>query len=94
MINNIPFFILSTYQRQKLNALNNQVIEYSDKAETVEEGQENSALFIVLKCEAIVTRNDFPKVIINTLVEGALFCELSFLTQTLRATNILTKTRA
>jgi hypothetical protein len=31
------------------------------------------AVFIVLKCEAIVKRNDFPKVIINTLSEGALF---------------------
>jgi hypothetical protein len=36
------------------------------------------AVFIVLKCEAIVTRNDFPKVIINTLVDGALFGEVSF----------------
>jgi hypothetical protein len=36
------------------------------------------AVFIVLKCEAIITRIDFPKVIINTLVEGALFGEVSF----------------
>ena len=36
------------------------------------------AVFIVLKCEAIVTRNDFPKVNINTLVDGALFGEVSF----------------
>ena len=36
------------------------------------------AVFIVFKCEAIVTRYYFPKVIINTLVEGALFCEVSF----------------
>jgi len=36
------------------------------------------ALFIVFKYEVIVTRNDFPNVIINTLVEGALFGEVSF----------------
>ena len=44
--------------------------------------------------EVIVTRNDLPKVIINALAEGALFGEVSFLTQTLRTTNFLTKSRA
>ena len=36
------------------------------------------SVFIVLKCEGILTRNDFPKVSINTLVDGALFGEVSF----------------
>jgi hypothetical protein len=36
------------------------------------------AVFIALKSDAIVTLNDFPKVIINTFVEGALFGEVSF----------------
>ena len=63
---------------QKFSALNYQVIGYSDKAVIVEEGQKDVAVFIVLKCKAIVTRNDFPKVIINTLVDGALFGEVPF----------------
>ena len=95
LINNIPFFqSFNVAERQEFSALNNQVIEYSDKAAIVEEGQKDMAVFIVLKGEAIVTRNDLPKVIINTLTAGALFCEVSFLTQTPRTTNILTKSSA
>ena len=79
LINKIPFFcFFNVTERKKFSALNNQVIEYSDKAEIVEEGQKDMAVFIVLKCEVFVTRNDFPKVIINTLVEGDLFGEVSF----------------
>ncbi len=95
LINNIPFFqSFNVAERQELSALNNQVIEYSDKVAIVEEGQKDMAVFIVLKGEAIVTRNDLPKVIINTLAEGDLFGEVSFLMQTPRTTNILTKSRA
>ena len=52
------------------------------------------AVFILLKGEAIVTRNDLPKVTINTLTMGALFGEVSFLTQTPRTTNIFAKSNA
>jgi len=95
LINNIPFFhSFNVTERQELAALNNQVIEYSDKAAIVEEGQKDMAVFIVLKGEVIVTRNDLPKVIINTLTAGALFGEVSFLMQTPRTTNVLTKSSA
>jgi CRP/FNR family cyclic AMP-dependent transcriptional regulator len=95
LINNISFFqSFNVAERQELSALNNQVIEYSDKAAIVEEGQKDMAVFIVLKGEAIVTRNDLPKVIINTLTPGALFGEVSFLMQTPRTTNILAKSIA
>ena len=95
LINNIPFFeSFNVAEKQELSALSNQVIEYSDKVAIVEEGHKDMAVFIILKGEAIVTRNDLPKVIINTLAEGALFGEVSFLTQTPRTTNILTRSRA
>ena len=95
LINNIPFFeSFNVAEKQELSAMSNQVIEYPDKAAIVEEGQKDMAVFIILKGEAIVTRNDLAKVIINTLAEGALFGEVSFLTQTPRTTNILTKSRA
>ena len=95
LINNIPFFAsFNVTERQEFAALSNQVIEYSDKTAIVEEGQKDMAVFIVLKGEAIVTRNDLPKVTINTLTPGSLFGEVSFLTQTPRTTNILTKSEA
>ena len=49
------------------------------------------AVFILLKGEAIVTRNDLLKVTINTLTMGALSGEVSFLTKTPRTTNIFAK---
>lgn len=52
------------------------------------------AVFILLKGEAIVTRNDLSKVTINTLTVGALFGEVSLLTQTPRSTNIIAKSKA
>ena len=92
LINNIPFFeSFNVAERKELSALSNKVIEYSDKTAIVEEGQKDMAVFIVLKGEAIVTRNDLPKVVINTLSQGDLFGEVSFLMQTPRTTNILTK---
>ncbi|MBT3921592.1 MAG: cyclic nucleotide-binding domain-containing protein [Nitrospina sp.] len=95
LINNIPFFkSFSSAEKQEFAELSNQVIEYSDKTAIVEEGQTDMAVFILLKGEAIVTRNDLPKVTINTLTIGALFGEVSFLTQTPRTTNIFAKSRA
>ena len=74
LINNIPFFeSFSPTEKQEFAGLSNQVIEYSDKTAIVEEGQTDMAVFILLKGEAIVTRNDLPKVTINTLTIGALF---------------------
>jgi CRP/FNR family transcriptional regulator, cyclic AMP receptor protein len=95
LINNIPFFSsFNLVERQEFSALNNQVVEYSDKSTIVEEGQTDMAVFILLKGEAIVTRNDLPKVMINTLTLGALFGEVSFLTKTPRSTNIFAKSKA
>lgn len=92
LINNIPFFgSFNVAERQEFAALNNQVIVYSDNMAIVEEGQKDMAVYIVLKGEAIVTRNDLPKVTINNLAPGALFGEVSFLTRTPRTTNILSR---
>jgi CRP/FNR family transcriptional regulator, cyclic AMP receptor protein len=95
LLNNIPFFqSFNVTEKKEFAALNNQVIEYSDLEAIVEEGQTDMAVFILLKGEAIVTRNDLPKVTINTLSLGSLFGEVSFLTQTPRTTNIFAKSQA
>ena len=95
LINNIPFFqSFNVTERQEFAALSNKVLEYSDKMVIVEEGQADMAVFILLKGAAVVTRNDLPKVTINTLKVGALFGEVSFLTQTARTTNIIAQTSA
>ena len=92
LISNIPFFeSFNLVERKEFAALSNQVVEYSDKTAIVKEGQTEMAVFILLKGEAIVTRNDLPKVTINTLTVGALFGEVSFLTKTPRTTNIFAK---
>jgi len=95
LINNIPFFKSFTVaERQEFAELNNKVLEYSDKTAIVEEGKSGSAVFVMLKGEAVVTRNDLPKVTINTLTMGALFGEVSFLTKIPRTTNIYAKSNA
>ncbi len=92
LINNIPFFgSFNKAEKQEFAALSNQIFEYSENTAIVEEGQTDMAVFILLKGEAIVTRNDLPKVTINTLTTGALFGEVSFLMQTPRTTNIFAK---
>ena len=93
LINNIPFFReFSHEQKKEIAALNNKVDVYKPKAVIVKEGGEDMAVFVLLKGEAIVTRNDLPRVVINTLTMGALFGEVSFLTKTPRTTNIISKT--
>ncbi|MEK9629103.1 MAG: cyclic nucleotide-binding domain-containing protein [Nitrospinota bacterium] len=95
LINNIPFFReFSQEQKREIGALNNRVDVFEPKATIVNEGGEDITVFVLLKAEAIVTRNDLPKVVINTLSMGALFGEVSFLTKTPRTTNIIAKTEA
>ncbi len=95
LINNIPFFRdFSQQQKKEIASLENKVDVYEPKAIIVEEGGEDVTAFVLLKGEAIVTRNDLPTVVINTLTMGALFGEVSFLTKTPRTTNIIAKTEA
>ena len=95
LINNIPFFReFSQEQKREIGALNHRVDVFEPKATIVNEGGGDIAVFVLLKGEAIVTRNDLPKVVINTLSMGALFGEVSFLTKTPRTTNIIAKTEA
>lgn len=95
LINNIPFFReFSQEQKKEIGALNNRINIYDPKATIVEQGGGDMSVFVLLKGEAIVTRNDLPRVVINTLTMGALFGEVSFLTKTPRTTNIIAKTEA
>ena len=95
LINNIPFFReFSKEQKEEIAALKNKVDIYEPNRTIVSEGGKDVAVFVLLKGEAIVTRNDLPRVIINTLTMGALFGEVSFLTKTPRTTNIIAKSEA
>ncbi|MZG53842.1 MAG: cyclic nucleotide-binding domain-containing protein [Nitrospinae bacterium] len=95
LINNIPFFReFSKEQKKEIAALKNKVDIYEPNRTIVSEGGKDVAVFVLLKGEAIVTRNDLPRVIINTLTMGALFGEVSFLTKTPRTTNIIAKSEA
>ena len=95
LINNIPFFReFSKEQKKEIAALKNKVDIYEPNRTIVSEGGKDAAVFVLLKGEAIVTRSDLPRVIINTLTMGALFGEVSFLTKTPRTTNIIAKSEA
>ena len=95
LINNIPFFReFSKEQKKEIAALKNKVDIYEPNRTIVSEGGKDVAVFVLLKGEAIVIRNDLPRVIINTLTMGALFGEVSFLTKTPRTTNIIAKSEA
>ena len=95
LINNIPFFReFSKEQKKEIAALKNKVDIYEPNRTIVSEGGKDVAVFVLLKGEAIVTRNDLPRVIINTLTMGALFGEVSFLTKTSMTTNIIAKSEA
>ena len=74
--------------------MKNKVDIYEPNRTIVSEGGKDVAVFVLLKGEAIVIRNDLPRVIINTLTMGALFGEVSFLTKTPRTTNIIAKSEA
>lgn len=69
------------------------VINYPKGSFIITEGQENDSLYILLKGEAYVTKDESPKVKLAVLKPGNVFGEIAFLMHSPpRLSNVITST--
>ncbi|MEO5376831.1 MAG: cyclic nucleotide-binding domain-containing protein [Magnetococcus sp. DMHC-6] len=86
----IPFFWHFTPE-EKADLVKTEALfeHYLDGEYIIHEGGGDSSLFIMISGKALVTRNVRPSLILATLESGAVFGELSFLTNRTRSTNVI-----
>lgn len=66
----------------------NHIISYKKDNIIVRQNDIDLSLFVLIRGNVVLTKNDKPKVKIATLTQGSVFGEVSFLNPTPRITNI------
>ncbi|NGZ06297.1 MAG: cyclic nucleotide-binding domain-containing protein [Magnetococcales bacterium] len=90
LMKDIPFFWdFTEEERHALVSRNSFFSNHQDGEHIVTEGDEDDALFVLLKGEAKVVRTSQPERILAMLAPGAVIGEISFLTKRKRTTNVI-----
>lgn len=79
-------------EKEDLVQLLNDPAEYPAGEIILEQGQEDSSLFILLDGEVRVTKNEFPEEELTVLTPGTVFGSIPSLLSKPRATNMIAKT--
>ncbi|MEO5331789.1 MAG: cyclic nucleotide-binding domain-containing protein [Magnetococcus sp. YQC-5] len=90
LLESVPFFWTFTdEEKELLLSLDNYFESFKQGELIIQEGAQDTALYIILKGNAYVTKSSHPKKIIATLTPGTVVGEISFLTQRARSTNVI-----
>lgn len=90
LIRQIPIFATLTERDQRrLAEFDHTFVRYEKDEYIVREGSKGRSLHIIINGVVRVTRDDAPARPIATLRAGSLFGEISFLTGSLRTTNVV-----
>lgn len=94
LIKEISFFKPFTAGEKKTLAnLDNHLIEYKKGDFVISQGDKDSTIFVLLKGNLAITKNEVPDAELNTLKAGALFGEVPFITGKKRSTNVVAKNK-
>ncbi|MEO5330438.1 MAG: cyclic nucleotide-binding domain-containing protein [Magnetococcus sp. YQC-5] len=90
-LNKIPFFKAFTdAEKKRLLEMPHFFSKYAAGEHLIRENRkEDYALFVMLKGSARVTKNANPDVVLDQMVPGCVFGEISFLIQKPRTTNVI-----
>lgn len=89
LIETVPFFNLFTKsEKQELSTLKNLLLRYQPSHYIISEGAHDPAFFILLKGTVRVTKGN-PESVIAKLKTGAIFGELSWISNRPRSTNVV-----
>ncbi|MFQ5451113.1 MAG: cyclic nucleotide-binding domain-containing protein [Nitrospinaceae bacterium] len=92
ILDGIPFFdIFDPSEKKELASSNNYVIDCDPDTKIVCQGDMDFSVYILLRGEVTLTRDEQPDFAITTLKPGAVFGEISFLNRCPRPTNVLAR---
>ena len=88
LINKTSFFsIFSDAEKEYLSTLNNQIISSKASDVIVKQGNLDTELFILIKGQVKIFKNERPNIILAHLKPGNVFGEISYLKKTPRTAN-------
>lgn len=86
----IGFFNLFTPdEKLRLAETDGYIKYYKTKEYIIQQGDWDKGVFILLKGNVMITRNEAPTVTISKLKPGAIFGEITFIAETPRTTNVV-----
>lgn len=85
-----PFFeIFSKEEKETIASCSSNIIKFQNGTNLITQGEDDHSIFIILAGNAIVTQDQAPKSVINTLRSGAVIGEMAFLAQKQRSSNVI-----
>ncbi|KMP11084.1 hypothetical protein UZ36_05595 [Candidatus Nitromaritima sp. SCGC AAA799-C22] len=95
LMDDIPFFDgFAKAQKEKLAKIKSHIVNFEKGDYVIHQGEVDSTIFVLLKGELIITKNDAPEAELNTLPKGAIFGEVPLITGLPRSTNVIAKYEA
>ncbi len=92
LMNDIPFFKPFTLKEKKIMAsIESHIIEFRKGDFVIRQGEKDSTIFVLLKGELAITKDEVPDAELNTLKSGAMFGEVPLITGKARSTNVIAK---
>ena len=77
----IPFFKPFTLKEKKILAsTDTHIVQYRKGEQLIRQGDKDSTIFVLLKGNLAITKNEVPDAELNTLSAGAMFGEVPLIT--------------
>ena len=92
LLNELAFFRdFDDSEKREFVSSENYIANVDSGTTIVSQGSIDYSLYFLLKGEVIVTKNEFPRLVVATLESGAIFGEISILSHTPRQSNIIAR---
>ena len=92
LMKEIPFFKPFTLSEKKTMAsIDSHIVEYKKGEYVIRQGEKDSTIFVLLKGNLAITKDEVPDAELNSLDVGAMFGEVPLITGKSRSTNVIAK---
>ncbi|QPJ64377.1 MAG: cyclic nucleotide-binding domain-containing protein [Candidatus Nitrohelix vancouverensis] len=92
LMDNISFFDdFSEGEKETLSRIENHILSPDPGDLIIRQGDTDSTIFVLIKGQVAITRNEIPGEELNTLSAGAVFGEVPLITGSARSTNVMAK---
>ena len=92
LLNDLPFFDnFDDSEKREFVSSENYVLTVDSGSKIVTQGSIEFSLYFLLEGKVIITKNEFPRLVVATLGPGAIFGEISILSQSPRTSNYIAR---
>jgi CRP-like cAMP-binding protein len=89
ILDNITFFkVFSKKEKESFASINNIFIKYISGDFIIRENDHEEAVYILLKGNVVISKNELPDVVLSQLSPGAVFGEISLMDKRPRSSNV------